>query len=139
MLQVTELNLDSARSTNIQGLTDEFKNLTSLSLNNVGLTTLKGFPSLPKLKKVRRTSFLGLFKLFSLIIIYFSWSCVTTDCHLVWMLFKDVKILQHLPLVGIRLRTLKAWNHWWVYMFVLDTGRCSSWFTNCILERVTKP
>lgn len=49
---VTELNLDSARSTNIQGLTDEFKNLTSLSLNNVGLTTLKGFPSLPKLKKL---------------------------------------------------------------------------------------
>ena len=59
ILQVTELNLDSARSTNIQGLTDEFKNLTSLSLNNVGLTTLKGFPSLPKLKKVRELVFVA--------------------------------------------------------------------------------
>lgn len=34
------------------GLTDEFSNLTKLSLINVGLTTLKGFPKLPKLKKL---------------------------------------------------------------------------------------
>lgn len=51
-LQVTELNLDNCRSTNIVGLTEEFANLTKLSLINVGLTSLKGFPKLPKLKKL---------------------------------------------------------------------------------------
>lgn len=50
--QVTELNLDNCRSTNIEGLTEEFANLTKLSLINVGLTSLKGFPKLPKLKKL---------------------------------------------------------------------------------------
>jgi len=50
--QITELNLDNSRSTNIVGLTDEFVNLESLSLINVGLTTLKGFPKLPNLKKL---------------------------------------------------------------------------------------
>ncbi len=50
--QVTELNLDNCRSTNVVGLED-FKNLRILSLINVGLTTLKGFPSLPELRKVR--------------------------------------------------------------------------------------
>lgn len=51
-MQVTELNLDNCRSTNIVGLTEEFANLTKLSLINVGLTSLKGFPKLPKLKKL---------------------------------------------------------------------------------------
>uniref|UniRef100_A0A1B6IXM1 Acidic leucine-rich nuclear phosphoprotein 32 family member A n=1 Tax=Homalodisca liturata TaxID=320908 RepID=A0A1B6IXM1_9HEMI len=50
--QITELNLDNSRSTSIVGLTDEFVNLESLSLINVGLTTLKGFPKLPNLKKL---------------------------------------------------------------------------------------
>ncbi|CAD0197504.1 unnamed protein product [Chrysodeixis includens] len=50
--QVKELNLDNCRSTNIVGLTDEYTNLENLSLNNVGLTTLKGFPTLPKLRKL---------------------------------------------------------------------------------------
>ncbi|KAL4706614.1 hypothetical protein ACJJTC_009026 [Scirpophaga incertulas] len=50
--QVKELNLDNCRSTNIVGLTDEYTNLEILSLNNVGLTTLKGFPALPKLRKL---------------------------------------------------------------------------------------
>ncbi|CAH0763812.1 unnamed protein product [Diatraea saccharalis] len=50
--QVKELNLDNCRSTNIVGLTDEYTNLEILSLNNVGLTTLKGFPTLPKLRKL---------------------------------------------------------------------------------------
>ncbi|XP_075971590.1 acidic leucine-rich nuclear phosphoprotein 32 mapmodulin isoform X2 [Anticarsia gemmatalis] len=50
--QVKELNLDNCRSTNIVGLSDEYTNLENLSLNNVGLTTLKGFPALPKLKKL---------------------------------------------------------------------------------------
>lgn len=34
------------------GLTDDYSNLVTLSLINVGLTTLKGFPKLPKLKKL---------------------------------------------------------------------------------------
>ena len=50
--QVKELNLDNARATQIEGLTDEYANLETLSLINVGLTTLKGFPKLPKLKKL---------------------------------------------------------------------------------------
>ncbi len=50
--QIKELNLDNCRATLIEGLTTEFKNLESLSLINVGLTTLKGLPSLPSLKKV---------------------------------------------------------------------------------------
>ncbi|XP_073942934.1 acidic leucine-rich nuclear phosphoprotein 32 mapmodulin isoform X2 [Choristoneura fumiferana] len=50
--QVKELNLDNCRSTNVVGLTDEYTNLEILSLNNVGLTTLKGFPTLPKLRKL---------------------------------------------------------------------------------------
>ncbi|XP_045493779.1 acidic leucine-rich nuclear phosphoprotein 32 family member A [Colias croceus] len=50
--QIKELNLDNCRSTNIVGLTDEYINLEVLSLNNAGLTTLKGFPTLPKLRKL---------------------------------------------------------------------------------------
>eukprot|EP00794_Sanderia_malayensis_P019538 gene19538-21469_t len=50
-LKVTELNLDNCRSTNVVGL-DDFKNLRILSLINVGLTTLKGFPVLPELRKL---------------------------------------------------------------------------------------
>ncbi|KAJ8880190.1 hypothetical protein PR048_016656 [Dryococelus australis] len=49
---VIELNLDNCRSTSIVGLTDEFVNLETLSLINVGLTNLKGFPNLPNLEKV---------------------------------------------------------------------------------------
>jgi len=52
LLQIVDLNLDNCRSTQISGLTDDFKALESLSLINVGLTTLKGFPNLPNLKKV---------------------------------------------------------------------------------------
>jgi hypothetical protein len=50
--EVTKLTLDNCQATAIEGLTDEYKNLTSLSLVNVGLTTLKGFPQLPKLRKL---------------------------------------------------------------------------------------
>lgn len=46
------MNLDNCRSTNIVGLSDEFTSLESLSLINVGLTSLKGFPKLPNLKKL---------------------------------------------------------------------------------------
>lgn len=48
--QITELNLDNCKSTHIVGLNDEYTSLETLSLINVGLTTLKGFPKLPKLK-----------------------------------------------------------------------------------------
>ncbi|XP_065226685.1 acidic leucine-rich nuclear phosphoprotein 32 family member A-like [Planococcus citri] len=50
--EITELCLDNCRSPNIVGLTDEFVNLETLSLSNVGLTSLKGFPKLPNLKKL---------------------------------------------------------------------------------------
>lgn len=50
--EIKELNLDNCRSTQIEGLTDEFKQLESLSLINVGLTTLKQFPNLPNLRKL---------------------------------------------------------------------------------------
>jgi hypothetical protein len=50
--QITELNLDNCRSTTIVGLTDEFVGLEALSLINVGLTSLKGFPKLPNLRRV---------------------------------------------------------------------------------------
>jgi len=50
--QIKDLNLDNCRSTAIVGLNDEFVNLESLSLINVGLTSLKGFPKLPNLRKL---------------------------------------------------------------------------------------
>merc|ERR1712179_857814 len=50
--EIKELNLDNCRATQIEGLTSDFKNLESLSLINVGLTTLKGFPSLESLRKL---------------------------------------------------------------------------------------
>jgi acidic leucine-rich nuclear phosphoprotein 32 family protein A/C/D len=48
--------LDNCRSTQIEGLTDDFASLEILSLINVGLTTLKGFPNLPNLRKVGNSS-----------------------------------------------------------------------------------
>ncbi|XP_053977247.1 acidic leucine-rich nuclear phosphoprotein 32 family member A-like [Hylaeus anthracinus] len=50
--EIKELVLDNCRSTNIIGLTDEFAALETLSLINVGLTSLKGFPKLPSLRKL---------------------------------------------------------------------------------------
>lgn len=49
---IKELNLDNCRATQIEGLTDDFVNLETLSLIAVGLTTLKGFPNLPNLRKL---------------------------------------------------------------------------------------
>lgn len=49
---IKELNLDSCRGQQIDGLTDEFKNLEILSMINVGLTTIKGWPKLPNLRKL---------------------------------------------------------------------------------------
>ncbi|XP_033339382.1 acidic leucine-rich nuclear phosphoprotein 32 mapmodulin [Megalopta genalis] len=50
--EIKELVLDNCRSTYIVGLTDEFAALESLSLINVGLTSLKGFPKLSSLRKL---------------------------------------------------------------------------------------
>ncbi|XP_015919759.1 acidic leucine-rich nuclear phosphoprotein 32 family member A [Parasteatoda tepidariorum] len=50
--EIKELVLDNCRSTQIVGLSDEFCNLEILSLINVGLTSLKGYPKLPNLKKL---------------------------------------------------------------------------------------
>jgi len=50
--EVYELNLDNCRATQITGITDEFTKLEYLSLINVGLTTLKGFPTLHSLKRL---------------------------------------------------------------------------------------
>ena len=50
--QVKDLILDNTHATQIEGLTDEYTALESLSLINVGLTSLKGFPKLPNLQKV---------------------------------------------------------------------------------------
>jgi acidic leucine-rich nuclear phosphoprotein 32 family protein A/C/D len=49
---VKELNLDNTRATQIEGLSDEYTSLETLSLINVNLTTFKGFPKLPVLKKL---------------------------------------------------------------------------------------
>ncbi|XP_037077422.1 acidic leucine-rich nuclear phosphoprotein 32 family member A-like [Pollicipes pollicipes] len=50
--ELAELNLDNCKSPTIDGLTDKFSNLEVLSLNSAGLTSLKGFPALPKLRKL---------------------------------------------------------------------------------------
>lgn len=50
--KIAELILDNCKSTSIVGLTEEFQNLEVLSLINVGLTSLKGFPALPSLRKL---------------------------------------------------------------------------------------
>lgn len=44
--------MDSCRGQQIDGLDEEFKSLEILSLINVGLTTLRGFPKLVNLKKL---------------------------------------------------------------------------------------
>ncbi|XP_035788946.1 acidic leucine-rich nuclear phosphoprotein 32 family member A-like isoform X1 [Anopheles albimanus] len=50
--QITELILDNCRSTYIDGLTDSFTALETLSLINVGLVSLKNFPKLINLRKL---------------------------------------------------------------------------------------
>lgn len=50
--EVTKLNLNGCKCTEISGLTADYTNLTSLSLVNAGLTSLKGFPGLPNLRKL---------------------------------------------------------------------------------------
>ncbi|VDN05625.1 unnamed protein product [Thelazia callipaeda] len=50
--EVTELNLDNCRATAVTGLTTEFTSLETLSMINVGLTSLKGLPALPSLQRL---------------------------------------------------------------------------------------
>uniref|UniRef100_A0A0R3RQF9 LRRcap domain-containing protein n=1 Tax=Elaeophora elaphi TaxID=1147741 RepID=A0A0R3RQF9_9BILA len=50
--EVTELNLDNCRATAVSGLTEDFKSLETLSMINVGLTSLKGLPPLPSLQRL---------------------------------------------------------------------------------------
>lgn len=50
--EVEELNVDSCQATQINGITDEFVNLQTLSMTNNELTSLKGFPKLPNLRKL---------------------------------------------------------------------------------------
>jgi len=51
-LTMKELNLDSCRDLKIENLGDNYATLESLSLINVGLATLRGFPKLACLKKL---------------------------------------------------------------------------------------
>ena len=51
-LQVKELYLDNCRASTIEGLTDKYEDLEVLSMINIGLTSLKGFPAYPKLRSV---------------------------------------------------------------------------------------
>ena len=46
--------MDSCQASQISGITDEFVNLQTLSMTNNELTSLKGFPKLPNLRKVCR-------------------------------------------------------------------------------------
>jgi len=47
--EVRELVLDACKTTQVTGL-EKFVNLTTLTLNGCGLTTVEGFPTLPRLK-----------------------------------------------------------------------------------------
>ncbi|KAH9509597.1 Acidic leucine-rich nuclear phosphoprotein 32 member [Bulinus truncatus] len=50
--QILDLNLDNCRANKIEGLTSEFINLQTLSLINLGLQSLEGFPKLGNLQKL---------------------------------------------------------------------------------------
>uniref|UniRef100_A0A0B6ZV11 U2A'/phosphoprotein 32 family A C-terminal domain-containing protein n=1 Tax=Arion vulgaris TaxID=1028688 RepID=A0A0B6ZV11_9EUPU len=50
--QILDLNLDNCRANKIEDLTSEFTNLQTLSLINLGLQTLEGFPKLGNLRKL---------------------------------------------------------------------------------------
>jgi len=50
--QILDLNLDNCRAKKIEGLTSDFVNLQTLSLINLGLQSLEGFPKLGNLRKL---------------------------------------------------------------------------------------
>jgi len=69
-IQITELNLDNCKSTHVTGLTDEYVNLRVLSLQDVGLKSLAGFPHLKNLRMVSTiyifANFHSLLKIFTI-------------------------------------------------------------------------
>lgn len=67
-------HIPAANNLEGSGLTDEFVGLKKLSLNGVGLTTLKHLPVLSSLRKVSH--------LFTFGCLIHSWSLVKTDSHL---------------------------------------------------------
>lgn len=50
--EITELILDNCNVTKVSGLTDEYVNLSTLSMINMGLTTLEGLPRLDMLRTI---------------------------------------------------------------------------------------
>ncbi|ESP02597.1 hypothetical protein LOTGIDRAFT_138173 [Lottia gigantea] len=50
--KIKDLNLDNCRASAIEGLSSDFCSLESLSLINIGLNSLNGFPKLPALRKL---------------------------------------------------------------------------------------
>lgn len=85
--QVKDLILDNTRSTQIEGLTDEYTALETLSLINVGLTSLKGFPKLPNLQKLELSD-----------------NRISNGL----IVLKDCPKLSHLNLSGNKIRDLEA-------------------------------
>ena len=52
-LQLFELQIEGVQSTKVEGLSEKFQALASLSFVNCGLNTLEGLPKLPALTTVR--------------------------------------------------------------------------------------
>jgi len=50
--EIYELSIDNCPEAQLSGLTDAYTNLETLSLMNNGLTSLKGFPNFPNLRKL---------------------------------------------------------------------------------------
>lgn len=86
--------MDDCRSTTIVGLTDEYVALRSLSLINVGLTSLKGFPKLPLLAFVSNEIKLHLLYLL-LIMFFYSWMLVKIEYLIVFKILVVVLNSNH--------------------------------------------
>merc|ERR1712168_818207 len=86
--EVVELNLDNCRSTGeIEGIDDKYSSLKLLSMINVGVTSLKGFPKLPALQKLELSD---------------NRISGTLSC------LKHLTTLTHLNLSGNKIKTLDA-------------------------------
>jgi len=86
--EVIELNLDNCRSTGeIEGIDSNYSSLKSLSMINVGVTSLKGFPKLPALQKLELSD---------------NRISGTLSC------LKHLTTLTHLNLSGNKIKTLDA-------------------------------
>jgi len=86
--EVIELNLDNCRSSGeIEGIDSSYTSLKSLSMINVGVTSLKGFPKLPALQKLELSD---------------NRISGTLSC------LKHLSTLTHLNLSGNKIKTLDA-------------------------------